>query len=629
MSSNSPIKNDNNTHKSKPARVSIDNQFNLWHPRNMNISGISQEEQKAPSFPSQSDTSGTSGETIENQNKLTKIVPKPDNNFIHKNQIKVFIEEEINRRLAEYRDNNSNIQSLTQQSTTDEHEENNGHEYVELQQNIHSTHHTQNNTIEEVNLQDPTQQTNNTSRATFNVDDNVGMDALLSQFDKPNDPKSTTKNNPRSDDYLPTDERLLPIGKTLESQLEAIRRPIEIISSKCLSDTKNIYAKNKVIQLWKEPSTPPPPENDDLYDATETTIPEEFFIPKYLQLEKIQLSFKQNLLECEDLQDQINNLKHRFELAKKKFKEEGSKCTKEIAILNKILAVRERCENIIKSFVTLTEYLCIFYCNQYPKSTKNNNLLAGCIMIHYIKQLNESFFEWLQEPKDKVIKLILKQINEQTENPEEYTNNPIIGQEKHIAEKIIESFLIPIFILSTKGLSELHQNKMSIKDENKELKKIIKTNELEKITSATKEGLDNIDLNDIDKKLIEILDKRESKLEAKITKLLTAKNQNRMLKNTPGPRQNGQTEKAKQKGKKAGIVIIKKPQKTKYTTTRQRYIRSGKHGNQLRKSSPRQKQNPQKNKNLNKKRKNDDPDAMKRDTRKGKWKNKKRSTNVN
>ena len=101
-------------------------------------------------------------------------------------------------------------------------------------------------------------------------------------------------------------------------------------------------------------------------------------------------------------------------------------------------------------------------------------------MIHYIKQLNESYFEWLQEPKQTVIKLIHKQINEQTENPEEYTNNPIIVQETQIAEKIIESFLNPIFVLSTKGLSELQQNKMSIKDENKELKKIIKINELEK-----------------------------------------------------------------------------------------------------------------------------------------------------
>ena len=70
---------------------------------------------------------------------------------------------------------------------------------------------------------------------------------------------------------------------------------------------------------------------------------------------------------------------------------------------------------------------------------------------------------------------------------------PILEQESQISEIIIESFLIPTFILCTKELSELQQSKMDVKDENRELKKIIKLNEMEKITSATKEGLDNVD----------------------------------------------------------------------------------------------------------------------------------------
>ena len=127
--------------------------------------------------------------------------------------------------------------------------------------------------------------------------------------------------------------------------------------------------------------TPPSPTND-LNDPDEiTTLPEATFIPKYLHLDKIQLTFKQSLLESEEYQDQVNTLKHRFEIAKNKFKAEGSICTREIAVLNKKLAIQERTKNIIKGFVTLTEYLCIFYRNNYPKSTKTNNLLAGCIMI--------------------------------------------------------------------------------------------------------------------------------------------------------------------------------------------------------------------------------------------------------
>ena len=67
---------------------------------------------------------------------------------------------------------------------------------------------------------------------------------------------------------------------------------------------------------------------------------------------------------------------------------------------------------------------------------------------------------------------------------------------------------------------------MDVKDENRKLKKIIKLNEMEKITNATKEGLNNMDLNKIDKKLIDILNKRDSKLEAKFTKLLSNANSN-------------------------------------------------------------------------------------------------------
>ena len=157
------------------------------------------------------------------------------------------------------------------------------------------------------------------------------MDALLSQFEKP--PGSNKKQSKQKQViYTPSDIRLIPIRKTLEAQLEAIRQPLETICSKYLMDTKIIRAKTKVIQLWKEPLTPPLPTND-LNDPDErTTLPDEIFIPKYLHLDKIQLMFKQSLLESEEFQDQVNTLKHRFEIAKKKCKAEGSKCTRKIAV---------------------------------------------------------------------------------------------------------------------------------------------------------------------------------------------------------------------------------------------------------------------------------------------------------
>ena len=95
----------------------------------------------------------------------------------------------------------------------------------------------------------------------------------------------------------------------------------------------------------------------------------------------------------------------------------------------KKIAIQERTKNIIKGFVTLIEYLCIFYRNNYPKSTKRNNLQAGCIMIYFVKDLRSSFFEWLQESKDTVIRIILQNINEQTENTSNYVEIPILEQE--------------------------------------------------------------------------------------------------------------------------------------------------------------------------------------------------------
>ena len=181
-------------------------------------------------------------------------------------------------------------------------------------------------------------------------------------------------------------------------------------------------------------------------------------------------------------------------------------------------------------------------------------------MIYFVKDLRSSFFEWLQESKDTVIRIILKNINEQTENSCNYMETPILEQESQISEKIIKSFLIPTFVLCTKGLSELQQSKIDVKDENRELKKIIKLNEMEKITSATKEGLDNMNLNKIDKKFIEILNKRDSKLEAKLTKLLSEANTNqtpklnRKSKNLYDSHQKGRAGKAISNSKYTGVV---------------------------------------------------------------------------
>ena len=150
-------------------------------------------------------------------------------------------------------------------------------------------------------------------------------------------------------------------------------------------DTKNIHTKTKVNQLWKEPLIPPSSTND-LNDPDKiTTLYEELFIPKHLHLDKITFMFKQSLQESEEFLDQVNALKRHFEIAKNKLKTERSKCTREIAVLNKKLAIQKCTENIIEGFVSLTENLCLYSIETYDESTKANYLLACCIMIYFVK----------------------------------------------------------------------------------------------------------------------------------------------------------------------------------------------------------------------------------------------------
>ena len=321
--SDSPVWDGQKTHKSKPNRVSIENSFKLWQDPNhrIHIYGLSQDEYELGSTsPSSSKNNTLNDAELNATTKVTKnnqnTDPPQSIELLLKNQpqLQQFIEGIIEKRLYE-KENNSNSKNL--QNSMQPHPSQESINEMS-NKNINSFQRPQTNQTGSQIQQHYTQQVNTTNRVTFDLEDNnAGMDALLSQFEKP--PDSNKKHSTQKQViYTPSNIRLIPIQKTLEVQLEAIRQPLETICSKCLMDTKNIHAKTKVIQLWKEPLTPPLPTND-LNDPDEiTTLPEELFIPKYLHLDKIQITVKQSLLESEEFQDQVNTLKHRFEIAKNK-----------------------------------------------------------------------------------------------------------------------------------------------------------------------------------------------------------------------------------------------------------------------------------------------------------------------
>ena len=106
-----------------------------------------------------------------------------------------------------------------------------------------------------------------------------------------------------------------------------------------------------------------------------------------------------------------------------------------------------------------------------------------------------------------------------------------------------------------------------------------------------------MDLNKIDKKLIDILNKRDSKLEGKLTKLLSKANTNqtpklnRMSKNLYGSHQEGRAEKAIPYSKHTEVVKVAHFKKRIQKQTTSNIHLEREKGKQLQKTIPTKKTN--------------------------------------
>ena len=88
--------------------------------------------------------------------------------------------------------------------------------------------------------------------------------------------------------------------------------------------------------------------------------------------------------------------------------------------------------------------------------------------------------------KERLLEMIVQELGEANKDLTNITTSPLPENEKIFATI---DFLYKTFIQSTMKITTIqHKNKES-KEDNKNLTYIIKNNDLEKITAATKEGI--------------------------------------------------------------------------------------------------------------------------------------------
>ena len=80
------------------------------------------------------------------------------------------------------------------------------------------------------------------------------------------------------------------------------------------------------------------------------------------------------------------------------------------------------------------------------------------------------------------------------ENLNNIISNPLLTTESNFARKLETEFLKQIFTQLTMKIATIHLNNKQTKEDNKNLTNNIRNKDLEKITEATKEGLNNVNI---------------------------------------------------------------------------------------------------------------------------------------
>ena len=157
------------------------------------------------------------------------------------------------------------------------------------------------------------------------------------------------------------------------------------------------------------------------------------------------------------------------------------------------------------------------------ESSKNEVLFACCILIKYLTNLPNDYFDWLHLSKTELFKMILEKSGENIEDNNNYFINPIIGDENNISNPIIVHNLNKVFLACTMMISNEHVKKSVEKEHHNILQLELKKKPLIYLSTATADGIDNISNNDNQNNISNIIKQKVNKISAQTTHKITNK----------------------------------------------------------------------------------------------------------
>ena len=195
---------------------------------------------------------------------------------------------------------------------------------------------------------------------------------------------------------------------------------------------------------------------------------------------------------------------------------------------------RKLCQLIIDGFLHFTHILVVHLqsnLNIQTESTKNELLFSACILINYMKDLPDDYYKWHKLEKSEVFDMIIIKTGK-TNDINNYSTNPIIGDKNNIAEPIIVNNIHKVFLPCTIIICRKLTNDLTTAEHHQVLKtEIRKKKQLKELTAATADGLDKIANKQNHAKLVKIINKRVDKVSAKAAQKIAFKTQESSSKN--------------------------------------------------------------------------------------------------
>ena len=369
----------------------------------------------------------------------------------------------------------------------------------------------------------------NNTRQTTNNSNNHERVTIVTPQNRPVGQNDIVLEETVRNTFTPKDKRLIPVRDALESQPKAVRPILEQISSTVISLSNLIYEKHRTLEVWNNETT------NRIFNNIEQNLDilgEEFYVPNSLKCNNINLKLQFGIVTSESYKEKVEQIQCNFDQAKNRFRISSSKCAKKIAELKLQSAIERRGQNVIKQFLLMLTHYVTYHRVKSPdiiNTTKTDPVYAACIFIKFISTLEENFFSWIKIPKEKFSKMIVQELGESDENLNSIISTPLLAAETEFAKKLENDFLKNTFIQLTMKISTIHYNNKQSKEDNKNLTNIIKNKDLENITAATKEGLNNTNILESRETLENFLQERDKVLERKLFSKFTQQQKQKNL----------------------------------------------------------------------------------------------------